>query len=233
MTKSPKLIIPKHLVIIPDGNRRWAKAHHLSTFEGHRAGYERLKELAKTARKLGIKTVTVWAFSTENWQREKNEVKYLFDLFSQVVKVLEKDVLENKIRFRHLGRKDRLPKDIIKSLKNLEEKTAKFTKYQFNLALDYGGRDEILRAITKLLAKTSPDKILTEELFASCLDTTGLSDPDLIIRTSGEQRISGLMPWQSVYSEFYFSPLYFPDFDSQALKTALKEFSSRQRRYGK
>lgn len=225
-------IIPRHIAIIPDGNRRWAKERGLPTFEGHKQGFNRLKELSGVTREAGIKTVTVWGFSTENWKRDELEVKYLFDIFETLIKRLSFETKENQIRFHHLGRKDRLPERIVNKLIALESATQKYSKYFLNLALDYGGRDEILRGVKKLINDHVDVNSVDDQFFSNQLDTAGLSDPDLIIRTSGEQRISGLLPWQTTYSELYFAPVHFPDFDASQLRLALLEYSQRQRRFG-
>lgn len=228
-----ELIIPNHIAVIPDGNRRWAKERGLPTLEGHKQGFSRLKELSEVTRKAGIQTVTVWGFSTENWQRDKKEVKYLFGIFETLIKQLSRETRENEIRFRHLGRKDRLPEKIVTRLAELEKTTQKYGKYFLNLALDYGGRDEILRGVRKIIASNVAVNLVDDQFFSKQLDTAGLSDPDLIIRTSGEQRLSGLLPWQGAYSELYFAPVHFPDFDAGQLRLALLEYSQRQRRFGK
>lgn len=226
-------MVPKHVVIIPDGNRRWARERNFPAIEGHRVGFNRFKEIAKEARKLGIKTLTIWGFSTENWDRSKEEVDYLFELFVQVIAVFSREVVKNKIRFRHLGRKDHLPNCIINALVKLEKKSRGFTDYNLNLALDYGGRDEIIRAVNKILACKKKLKSINSKTFCQYLDTAGISDPDLIIRTSGEQRLSGMLPWQAVYAELYFPKVYFPDFDRKAFREAIEEYARRQRRFGK
>lgn len=226
-------VIPAHVAIIPDGNRRWARERGLPTFEGHKQGFSRFKELSKTTREAGIKTVTVWGFSTENWDREESEIKYLFDIFYSFISRLAKETKNNEIRFRHLGRKDRLPERIVERLAKLEEATSRYGKYFLNLALDYGGRDEILRGVRKIIDEKITPSAISDNLFSNHLDTAGISDPDLIIRTSGEQRTSGLLPWQGTYSELYFAPVHFPDFDASQLRLALLEYSQRQRRFGK
>lgn len=223
--------IPKHVAIIPDGNRRWAKERGLPASAGHRESSNRFTELAEAAREAGIRSVTVWGFSTENWDRSPKEKKELFKIFDLTLKKIEKESAKHQIRFRHLGRKDRLPQEILSQIERLEKRTAKYNKYQINVALDYGGRDEIVRGVNKALQNGSEP--VTEESFSKLLDTQGLPDPDLIIRTSGEQRLSGIFPWQGVYSELYFTPLHFPDFDKNELRLALLDYSNRQRRYGR
>jgi undecaprenyl diphosphate synthase len=226
-------LIPRHIALIPDGNRRWAKEHGLSTMEGHLKGYERVNELARVAQDMGVQAVTVWGFSTENWSREGLEREYLFGLFMRALRVIARQARKRKVRIRHLGRKDRLPAMIIHYLKKLEDSTKHHDQFQLNIALDYGGRDEILRAIRHVIDDGVPSAKLDEALFSQYLDTQGMTDPDFIIRTSGEQRVSGLLPWQSDYAEFYFTPVYLPDFDEQQFRLAIAEFGRRQRRFGK
>jgi undecaprenyl diphosphate synthase len=224
---------PKHVVIIPDGNRRWAKARSLLELAGHKKGLERIKEIIEYSKDTDIQSLTIWGFSTENWNRSHEEVTYLMDILKNVVLDLSKTCLEKKIVFKHLGRKDRLDKSILDIISDLENKTRVFLKEEnyknINLAFDYGGRDEILRAINSL----PKDIVITEEIFNQHLDTNGIGDPDLIIRTSGEKRLSGILPWQGVYSELYFTDKHFPDFDVEEFKKALQDFSGRKRRFGK
>ena len=224
--------IPNHVAIIPDGNRRWAKERGLPTFAGHKAGADRIREISKHAKGIGISTLTFWALSTENWvKRPGDEVKYLIALISDLVRELNKDAEKNETRFIHLGRKDRLPKSLINLVRETEEKTQNYSKHHLNIGLDYGGRDEILRAVGKA---RKIDEEITEELFSSLLDTAGQPhpNPDLIIRTSGEQRLSGLMPWQSDYAELYFEKAYLPDFTTEKFDEALADYASRKRRFG-
>lgn len=227
--------VPLHVAIIPDGNRRWAKEKGLPAFEGHRKGAERLNELAETAKKLNIKVATFWAFSTENWNRSKEEVGMLMKLFERVFKTYIKKLIKNSIRFIHLGRKDRIPVTLRNLIKEAEEKTRKFQEHYFALALDYGGCDEIIRAVKKMGETHVPFKNLTKEHFGQFLDTKELPypNPDLIIRTGGEMRTSGFLIWQSEYAEFISVPKYFPDFTGNDLKNCIKEYAKRQRRFGK
>ncbi len=224
--------IPKHIVIIPDGNRRWAKERGVMPWSGHSAGAENLLGLLKSGYESGIFHITFWGFSTENWGRDKEEVEMIMDLFLNFLKANKKYFIENKISFSHFGRRDRLLMDLMSEIESVEKETENFPDYHFAIALDYGGRDEIERAIKK---KESLQKENggVEIPFADCLDTTGFPDVDLIIRTGGENRTSGILPWQSVYAEYYFSPLYFPDFKTSDLNLALKEYSNRKRRFGR
>jgi undecaprenyl diphosphate synthase len=226
-----------HLAIIPDGNRRWAKKRNLPTFYGHKKGFDQAIKLSKKARELGIKVLTFWAFSTENWQRKKDEVDYLMKLFEEMIDRNLKIALKDKIRIVHLGRKDRISSHLRKKILNAEEKTKKFDKYYLAIALDYGGRDEIIRAISKMKNQNffTKEKNIDESLLFQFLDTKDLPypQPDLIIRTSGEQRTSGFMIWQAAYSEWIFHPKYFPDFSPADLQWCINEYYKRQRRFGK
>lgn len=224
---------PVHVAIIPDGNRRWAKAKGLIATEGHkRAGsYEHIKDLFETARSLGIKYLSFWGFSTENWKRDKKEIEELFSLISKAVAEWRKEALKNRIKFRHIGRKDRLPKKLVDEIELLEKETKDFSDFNVNLCLDYGGRDEIIRAMNRII--NFGVKEVNEEKFSEFLDTNSVPEPDLIIRTSGEMRTSGFMPFQSVYSELYFSEVHFPDFDACELRKAVEEFGKRKRNFGK
>ena len=220
---------PKHVVIIPDGNRRWTRERNKPTFFGHKKGFDRAIDLVEYARKLEIKYLTIWGFSTENWNRSEGEVGYLMKIFERMLKKIECKLIRNQISFHHFGRKDRLPKNLLKLIAKLENEMKKFTDYHFALCLDYGGRDELTRAFNKI-DKNKPTK---EIEINEALDSKDFPDVDFIIRTSGEQRLSGMMPWQSVYAELYFSPKYFPDFDRKQFLEALGEYSLRQRRLGR
>lgn len=224
--------VPEHIALICDGNRRWAKHRGLPTTEGHRAGFDKVVKVAEASRELGVKYLTLWMFSTENWNRDEFEVKYLMDLFRRSFTKFGKTFHEDKVHFTHLGRKDRLPSDIIEMLKKMEEETKHYDSYYLNLALDYGGQDEILRAIKKGTESGVDMKNLSAKDFENLLDTSSIPAPDLIIRTSGEQRLSGLMSWQSAYAEYYFTSVNLPDFDVNELKAAILEYSYRNRRFG-
>jgi undecaprenyl diphosphate synthase len=229
------IITPNHIAIIPDGNRRWAREHKLPTFEGHRRGFDVGLKIGRRIRSLGVNTTTFWAFSTENWSRTSEEINYLMKLYGVFIEKNLKEALKEKIRIIHIGRKDRIPKSLLKKIKNSEEKTKSFSKYILNVALDYGGRDEMIRAVKKI----SNDKFiisnLSEENFSKFLDTKDqpYPNPDLIIRTSGEQRTSGLMIWQAAYAEYVFLNKHFPDLKDEDIDYAVEEYSRRQRRFGK
>lgn len=229
--KDLNIKIPQHVAIIPDGNRRWARERGLPTFEGHRRGFQRGIDIGRKAREIGIKYLTFWGFSTENWQRSKEEVTYLMELFKQMVDQNLKEALKNKIRIIHFGRKERFDSQLRDKLIEAERKTKDFNQYYFGLALDYGGRDEILRAIEKI--KKHKVTELTEDDFKNFLDTKEFPDPDLVIRTSGETRTSGFMIWQAAYAEWIFYQKYFPDFTQDDFEKCILEYSQRQRRFGR
>lgn len=225
--------IPHHVAVIADGNRRWAKMRSLPTIEGHRRGAENFITLSRHARKIGINVFTLWGFSTENWKRTKEEVGYLMGLFEHMIDRELKESLKEKTRIVHLGRKDRFTQSLQKKIQEAEEKTKHNHTYHLVIALDYGGRDELERAVNKMVAKQSKQTYGIQDI-EGFLDTSVLPypNPDLIIRTSGEVRLSGFMPLQSEYSEFYFSPTLFPDFGVGALDEAVNEFIQRKRRFG-
>lgn len=227
--------VPNHIAMILDGNRRWARARGLKPWEGHYHGYLAVEKLAKSVRDLGIHTFTVWAFSTENWERPQNEIDAIMNLFRKALKEKEKEFHKDKVALVHLGRKDRLPQDIREQLIRIESDTAKYSSnHIYNLAVDYGGRSEIVRATQKAIESGIKPEELDEKSFEKFLDTYGqpYPNPDLFIRTSGEQRTSGLMPWQMVYAEYLFADVHLPDFSPEHLKNAILDFSRRRRRFG-
>ena len=224
--------LPKHVVIIPDGNRRWAKKHGLSPIEGHKKGLETAMNVVRGSRNLGVKILTLWGFSTENWSRPTIEVTYLMRLYALFFKVHLKELIKEGVRFNWLGRRDRVPKVLRQVLEKIEDETAKNTKYILNIAIDYGGHEELVNVFKKILKKGVKPSQIDERLVSENLETAGLPDPDLLIRTSGERRTSGIMPWQTAYTELFFSKLLFPDFSLAELKRAISDFSHRHRRYG-
>lgn len=240
-----ELNIPNHIVIIPDGNRRWAKSKGLPSFEGHRKGFETANADIRKARELGIHTLTLWGFSTENWNRSKEEIDYLMKLFETNIENNLEEAKKSEARIYHLGRKDRLPKPLLEKIAKAEEETKNFEKHVLNIGLDYGGHDEILRAIKKAMEDGTTAESLSEVTgklkdkypyygFKKYLDTKDqpYPYPDLIIRTSGEQRLSGFMSWQMAYAELYFAEVHMPDFGPEELVKALEDYSSRNRRFG-
>lgn len=222
-----------HLGLILDGNRRWAKAKGLPTFEGHRQGYEKMKETAKWCAQKGIKVLTVYAFSSENWNRSQEEIGYLLNLFRSMFSSALKEVAKENARVRVIGQREKFPEDLQKMIARAEEETKNNTGLVFQIALSYGGRPDILQAVKKIVKeKISPDEI-TEELFSKYLWTKGELDPDLIVRTSGEYRLSNFLTWQSAYSELMFLEKNWPDFSEEDLDKIIEEFNNRQRRFGK
>lgn len=227
-------VIPNHIAIIPDGNRRWARARGLYTLEGHRRGFDAAVKVCRAAREWGVHTVTLWGFSTENWDRSKKEINYLMKLYEKLIKDFLDEARENKVRIYHLGRKDRLPKVLMKKIREAEEETKHYEKYIMNIALDYGGHDDILRAVQNIIKDgVTPEKV-TKELMESYIDTQNQPYPyvDLMIRTSGEQRTSGFLLWESPYTEYYWENGHFPDFSPEKLREAILDFSRRRRRFG-
>jgi len=224
--------LPAHIAIIPDGNRRWARSKNLPTVEGHRRGFDAMFKLLKHSKKLGIKCFTLWMFSTENWKRDKYEVNYLMDLAIKRIGSLGKDLIKEKIRFVHLGRKDRIPLKLAYALSKLENKTKAFKDFTLNIALDYGGRDEITTMVKNIVKQKLKESEITEKLISQNLFTKLTPDPDLVIRTSGEQRLSGFMPWQTNYSELYFANFHCPEFTPTKLDQILKTYAGRERRFG-
>lgn len=232
MNKNTQNKVPEHVVIIPDGNRRWAKKRGLEPIEGHKKGLEAAMKVVKGSRNLGVKVLTLWGFSTENWQRSGNEVGYLMRVYTLFFRKHLKELVKEGVRFNWIGRRDRVPKQLKDILVSLEKATSKNSKYILNICIDYGGHDEIVRAFKKILKKGIKPSQINEEIISRNLDTAGIPDPDLLIRTSGEKRTSGILPWQTSYTELFFSKLYFPDFSMVELKRALSDYSHRQRRYG-
>ncbi len=225
-------IIPQHVGIIMDGNRRWARAHNLPILEGHRRGLDNILKISTAVFKSGVKVLTVYAFSTENWQRNKEEVNYLMKLFKIFINQEIKALIRKGIKINFFGRLSDFSSSMQADIKKTEEKTCLGLNGVLNICFSYGGRDELVRAFQKIMfQKTKPQEI-SESLIEQNLDSAGLPDPDLIIRTSGEQRLSGFLTWQSVYSELYFTKKYWPEFKVADLQNALLEYSSRCRRFG-
>ena len=227
-----KIKVPKHVVIIPDGNRRWAREKGWHPWAGHKKALtkNKIESILKECQRLHVQYLSMWGFSTENCDRDKKEIKYLFDIFRKFITDFEQTFHEDKIRFRLLGRRDRFPKDIVSMSEKLEKETQHYTNFNFQLCLDSGGRDDLVRAFNKMI-KDGVTKV-DEEMISCNLDSHEIPDPDFIIRTSGEKRTSGIMAYQSVYAELYFTKVYFPDFDSEHFKLAILDYSARTRRFG-
>ncbi len=224
--------IPKHVGIIMDGNGRWAELRGIPRVEGHRQGAARSKEIIEASGELGIKVLTLYAFSLENWQRPISEVKTLMRLLELYLEKELADLIAKGIVFKTIGDVGRLPKDIQILIRGVEEKTASNKGMTLVLALSYSGRDEILRAVKKVLYSNMRPEELTEEFFNSCLDTADLPPPDLIIRTSGEMRVSNFLLWQGAYSELYFTDTLWPDFTKEEFFLAIQHYQQRERRFG-
>ena len=229
--------IPKHIAIILDGNRRWAKNRNIPTLQGHTAGAKNLERIATYCDKIGVKYLTVYAFSTENWNREKEEVDYLMKLFAKYIKDFDRKFKDATARIRLAGEISRLPEDLQEKVKAIEEKTKNNTGITINLCINYGGREEIVNA-TKIIAEKVKNGELesseiTEEMIGKLLRTGDAPDPDLFIRPGGEIRLSGFLLWQSSYSELYFANPLWPDFNEEELDKAIDEFNRRKRRFGK
>jgi undecaprenyl diphosphate synthase len=228
--------IPQHIAIIMDGNGRWAKARGLPRIAGHREGAKRVKEIVKAAKDFGVKALTLFAFSTENWNRPKNEVDLLFSYLKEFLHTYKEELMREGIKFRAIGRRDRIAKDIISDIEQLEQDTKGNSNFNLNVALDYGGRWDILQAAFMLARDYKEHKItepqISEEAFANYLSLAGL-EPQLFIRTSGEERISNFLLWDLAYTELYFTQVNWPDFDREELAKALQEYSKRERRFGK
>ncbi len=226
--------IPYHLGIIMDGNRRYAKERGLASLEGHREGLKNLKKIVSICRKKGVRILTVFAFSTENWNRSRSEVNYLMKLFESVFsKKNIKDLLGQGIRINVLGEEKRFSKKLQEKIKEIKNLTAKNKELVLNIALSYGGRADILESVKKIIQKRIPAKKISEDLISKNLWTSDMPDPDLIIRTGKEKRISNFLIWQAAYSELYFSHKYWPEFSEKDLNNAFLDYSRRKRNFGK
>ena len=228
--------IPQHIAIIMDGNRRWAREKGIDTKEGHKAGAENLEKIAYYCNDLGVKYLTVYAFSTENWKRSKEEVSALMILLKNYLKKFSKNANKENVRIKILGNISNLEEGLKKSINEAVERTKDCTGLTLNVAFNYGGRDEITNAAKQIAKKVAEKEIsledINESMFQQYLYTKGEPDPDLMIRTSGELRTSNFLPWQLVYSEFYFTDKYWPDFSSEDLLKAIEVFNKRNRKFG-
>jgi len=223
--------IPKHIAIIMDGNGRWAKLRGLPRVFGHREGAKTVEKIIKFAKEIGIKYLTLYAFSTENWNRPKEEIEAIMSLLVEYINTKVPSLIEDNIKLKFMGRRENLPDMILKTIEEGEEKTKNCTGMDLIIALNYSGRAEIIDAVNKILK--SKKKELTEKDFKNYLYIPDLPEPDLLIRTSGEQRISNFMLWQMAYTEFYFTQVLWPDFDEDEFLKALYDFQSRERRFGR
>ncbi|MEK6574399.1 MAG: isoprenyl transferase [Chloroflexota bacterium] len=224
--------IPAHVAIIMDGNGRWAKQRGLPRVAGHRAGTDNLRRVIEACVEFGIRTLTIYAFSTENWRRPAEEVNGLMTIFEDVIDRELPELNKNGVQLRHIGRLDGLKPAFANKVRGAIEATRHNNRLILNVAFNYGGRSEIVEAVRRIVAEGAPPESITEDVLAAHLYTGGQPDPDLIIRTSGEMRVSNFLIWQGAYAEYYVAPVYWPDFDKEQLRLALEEYANRHRRFG-
>ena len=224
--------IPTHVAFIMDGNGRWAEQRGLERLEGHRVGVDRINSVLETLGPMGVEFVTLYAFSTENWRRPQDEVDGIMDIFSAAIELQTEALHEKNVRIVHVGKTANLRPELGNSVAEAQRLTSKNTGITLNVAFDYGGRDEILEAVRRIIREGLDPEELDEEVFSRYLFTAHCPDPDLIIRTGGELRISNFLLWQSAYSEFYHTPTLWPDLGPEELKQVVEAFGARQRRYG-
>jgi undecaprenyl diphosphate synthase len=225
--------VPPHIAIIMDGNGRWAHERELPRLEGHRAGVDNLRRVLEACGEFGVKYLTLYAFSTENWDRPEEEVQGLMNILEDVIDHELDELQENGVQLRHLGRLERLSDELQEKVRQAIGMTKDNNRLVLSIAWNYGGRDEIVYALEKIVAEGIAPEDITEELFSEYLFTSGLPDPDLIIRTSGEMRVSNFLIWQGAYSEWYVTPKYWPDFGREELLEALIDYAARERRFGR
>ncbi|PJE69598.1 MAG: di-trans,poly-cis-decaprenylcistransferase [Candidatus Staskawiczbacteria bacterium CG10_big_fil_rev_8_21_14_0_10_38_10] len=225
--------VPQHIVLFPDGNRRWAKKHGLPTLKGHFRGKDNLRGFLTWCKNKGVKVITVFGFSTENWNRSRKEIDYLMNLFERYLSEDKEIFQENGVRVRIIGQKKRLPKSLQKVVTEIEGLTKNNKDFYLNLAVSYGGKWDILQAVQKIIKDRISTEKINEELFENYLSTAGLPVPDLVIRAGGEMRLSNFVIWQAAYSELYFSKKLWPEFTEKDLDRALEEYNLRQRRFGR
>ena len=224
---------PNHVAIIMDGNGRWATSHGMSRSEGHRAGTENLRRIIEAFIRHGVRYLTLFAFSTENWRRPDSEIRALLEIVDEVIRAEVDELHREDIRLRHIGRLDRLPTELRRSICESIELTKHNSRLTLCVAFDYGGRAEIVDAVRSMIADKVKVEDVSEDLLRQYMYTNGIPDPDLIIRTSGEQRLSNFLIWQAAYAEYYTTPVYWPDFDEVEVDKALEAFGTRERRFGK
>ncbi|MCR4408477.1 MAG: isoprenyl transferase [Anaerolineae bacterium] len=224
--------VPYHVAIIMDGNGRWARQRGLPRLAGHRAGTENIRPVLEACVEYGVKMLTIWAFSTENWGRPEQEVRGLIRILSETIDRQLPELHANGVRLQHIGRLDRLPKKLQDKVRHAIDLTANNERITLNVAFDYGGRAEIIQAVQRIIRDGVAPEQVDEALFSQYLYTAGLPDPDLVIRTSGEFRTSNFMIWQAAYAEYYIVPVYWPDFGKEELYQALLDYSRRERRFG-
>ncbi|MEZ4669382.1 MAG: isoprenyl transferase [Anaerolineae bacterium] len=225
--------VPKHIAIIMDGNGRWAKARGLPRTQGHRQGTENLRRIIRACVEFGVEILTIYAFSTENWRRPPLEVRLLMTILETVIDRELKELYENGVQIRHIGQLDQIAPALQKKIKYACDYTKGNNRLILNVAFNYGGRDEIVHAVRQIIESGIPAEQVTEDVLNQYMFTGGLPDPDLVVRTSGELRLSNFLIWQAAYAEYYFTPVYWPDFDKEELRKAIEEYANRTRRFGK
>lgn len=224
--------LPRHVAIIMDGNGRWATARGLPRFHGHRAGTDSVREVLKASVEFGIQYLTIYAFSTENWTRPADEVNSLLQILAEVIRDETEDLNRNGVRVRHIGRPEGLPESLVKAIAEATALTQVNERIILNVAFNYGGRAELVDAVRRIIRDQTPADEITEELISRYLYTGGQPDPDLIIRTAGEMRLSNFLIWQAAYAEYYSTSTYWPDFGREELRQALLAYAQRQRKFG-
>lgn len=230
--KKPNLTIPKHVAIIMDGNGRWAKKRGLPRSAGHKEGSKNLRKIVENASDIGIEVITVYAFSTENWKRPKEEVSFLMKLIKKYFNDWMPDLIKERVKVTFIGEMETLPKDVLEVVNETERKTASHDRITLNIALNYGSHNEMLKAVKNIINDNIKSDDINEDLFEQYLMTKDLPKIDLLIRTSGEYRLSNFLLWQLAYCEFYFTDVLWPDFNKKELEKAIAEYSKRNRRYG-
>jgi undecaprenyl diphosphate synthase len=227
------LSVPRHVAIIMDGNGRWAAERSLPRAVGHRAGTDNVRAIIKACVECGVKVLTLYAFSTENWKRPYEEVEALFCILGDVIDRETEELNREGVRIRHLGTLDNVPVELSDRIRRAVEATIENDRLMVNVAFNYGSQAEIVRAVQRIVAKGFPPEQIDADLISEHLDTAGLPDPDLIIRTAGEMRLSNFLLWQAAYAEYWCTDVYWPDFDSDRFKQALSEYGRRERRFGR
>jgi undecaprenyl diphosphate synthase len=231
-SNAAKRPVPNHVAIIMDGNGRWATSRGLPRISGHEAGTENIRRITSAAGELGIKYLTLWAFSTENWRRPRDEVEGILRILSDAIDVETEELHQRGAQLRHIGSMDGLSPDLQQSIRNAIELTKNNDAIVLTLAFNYGGRAEIVRAVRRIVADGIPEEDVTEELIGRYLYTLDMPDPDLVIRTSGEYRTSNFLIWQAAYAEYHFTPVLWPDFNAEHLQKAVEDYQIRERRFG-
>ena len=230
---SEREAVPRHVAIIMDGNGRWAAERHLPRAVGHRAGTENVRSIIEACIECGVKVLTLYAFSTENWRRPYDEIEALFTILGDVIDREAEELHREGIRLRHLGTLEQIPAELAHRIGEAVKRTRCNDRLIVNVAFNYGAQAEIVRAVRRIVAQGVPPEAIDEDLISANLDTAGLPDPDLIVRTAGEMRLSNFLLWQAAYAEYWCTDVYWPDFDGERLKQALCEYSRRQRRFGR